>query len=132
MTFDEFTASIFTTLKRITDLITGVPKNSSAFISTNNSKGMTFYPGMPMAIFNLATSAAEATALQAGAPVDYLDVRDSTNWTKSSGSWVSSPYTGNRSFLRNNCLVLGRNNGKVYYFAESGKFYLVDTTTPTT
>lgn len=117
-------------LKRVTDLILAVPKRTAVFSTDTNPKGMQFYAGMPMSIFNLATTAAEATTLQAGT-VDYLDTRTSTYWTKASGSWVSTPYVGGRAFLRKYTLVLGRNNGKVFLHGEPGALHAVDTTIPT-
>lgn len=114
-------------LTRVTNLITGIPKSSAVMSTATNTKGMQFYPGMPMSMFNLATTAGEATTLQTGT-VDYLDTRTCTYWTKASGSWVSTPYLGERAFLRKYTLVVGRNNGKVFMHGEPGSLYLVDTT----
>lgn len=131
MTFTQFISNMNTVLTKITDRLLSVPANTTMVVSTTGTVGMQFIAGMPMSIYNLATSNAEVTTLQAGT-VDFLDVRTSTYWTKATGSWVSSAYTGGKAFLRINSLVLGRNNGKVYYFADSFICYAVDTTTPST
>jgi hypothetical protein len=131
MTLTQFISNMSTLLTKITDRLLAVPNSTTAVVSATNTTGMQFMSGMPMSMYNIATSNAEVTALQTGT-VDFLDVRTSTYWTKTSGSWVSSAYTGNKAFLRINSLVMGRNNGKVYYFADSFICYLVNTTTPST
>jgi hypothetical protein len=131
MTLTEFVTSMTGTLKKITDRLLAIPTSTTLVVGTTNASGMQFIAGMPMSIYNLATSNAEVTTLQAGT-VDFLDVRTSTYWTKASGSWVSSAYTGGKAFLRINSLVIGRNNGLVYYFADSFVCYHVNTTTPST
>lgn len=131
MTLTQFISNMNTLLTKITDRLLAVPNSTTAVVSATNTTGMQFTSGMPMSMYNIATSNAEVTTLQAGT-VDFLDVRTSTYWTKTSGSWVSSAYIGNKAFLRINSLVMGRNNGKVYYFADSFICYLVDTTTPST
>lgn len=131
MTKQEMITYATSICKKITDRILAVPKATALFISVANGGGMQFGNGLPMVMGWMVTTPQEETTVQnATEPQPYYDMRTNTYWTKATGSWVSSPYTGGR-IIRNNTLFIGVNNNKVYFFAEFGKFYEVDVTTPT-
>lgn len=128
---NEMVTWIDTTLKKITDLITGVPKSTVVFIPETNTTGMKFVHGLPVSWLLIAATPQDVTTLQAGTE-SYIDVQTTTLWTKIGSTWSSVPYTGVESTLRRNCLVIAKNTGKVYFFSELRVFHAVDTTTPTT
>lgn len=130
MTYREFVDQLVAFMRRATDLIIGIPRDTAVFCSGDNTKGMQFTSGVPMSMFPLVTSPAEETAVRA-TNKDYLDTRTLFYWTKASGSWVSAPYQADKPFLRKYCLVLGSNNGKLFLYGEIGFIYEIDTKTPT-
>ncbi len=130
MTKEEFIGYIESTLRKITDLVTGVPKKAALFVSATNTTGMQFSTGLPISWCALATTAAEVTTLKAGAE-QFIDVATGELWTKTGSAWASMIYTGVELTIRKRCLVIGKNNGKTYLFTDTGVFVLIDTTTPT-
>ena len=130
MTKEEFIGYIEATLKKITDLVTGVPKKTVLFVSQTNTTGMQFSHGLPISWLALATTPTEITTLKAGTE-QFIDVGTGELWTKTGNTWASAIYTGVELTIRKRCLVIGKNNGKTYLFTDPGVFALVDTTTPT-
>lgn len=130
MVLSQLLTYMTSALTKVTDRLMAIPVNTAPLIAVTNTGGMQFMEGRPMSIFNLATSAGDVTTFQAGTE-DFLDVRTSTYWTKASGSWVSSAYKGELPFLRPYSLVLGKNNGQVYFYSAKFTCHLVDTTNPT-
>lgn len=130
MTKEEMVSWINVMLKKVTDLITGVPKNAALFIPTTNTTGMNFVSGLPVNWMLIATTPAEETSLKTGTE-DFINVTTRLLWSKASGAWVSVPHTGNETKLRKCCLVIAKNTGAVWFMAETAIFYAVDTTSPT-
>lgn len=130
MTYREYIGYLSSFMKRVTDLIIGIPRDTTVFSMDGNTRGMQFYPGVPMSMFPLATTPAEATALKNGT-APFLETTTILYWTKSGSTWSSVPYIGQHPFLRKYCLVMGSNNGKLFLHGEPGTLYQVDTTSPT-
>lgn len=126
MTYREFVDHITSFMRKATDLIVNVPRDTALYCSKDNASGMQFYAGVPVSMFPLVTTPAEETTVRA-TNKDYFDTRTAFYWTKSSGAWVSVPYIGQKPFLRKYCLVLGSNNSKLFLHGEPGFLHPIDT-----
>ena len=117
-------------LTKVVDLLKSPPKGTTLFISENNVKGFKFTSGAPMYFYPVATTAGEETTLKAGTE-DFINVTTYTRWSKVSGSWVSTSFSGPSTVFHPATLLLAKNTGKLYFYDTVNLFHPIDSTSET-
>lgn len=115
-------------LTAIVGLLKGHPNNSGLVISQTNTTGMQLAGGVPLSIFPVAATDAEATAIRA-AFTAYIDTRSPLlYWTKNGSTWSSVPWAGQSEAWRKNSLVSSTQSHRMFYLDDNLTVTEVDLT----
>ena len=117
-------------LTKVVNLLKSPPQGTTLFISENNVKGFKFTSGAPMYFYPVATTAGEETTLKTGTD-DFINVTTYTRWSKVSGAWVSTSFSGQSTVFHQCTLLLAKNTGKLYMYGNDYVFYPIDSTSET-
>jgi hypothetical protein len=130
MTSAECMALVRAYLTKVVTLINSPPEGTAIFISEDNVKGFKFSPGAPMYFYPVATTAGEETTLKTGTE-DFINVTTYTRWSKTSGAWVATVFSGQSTVVRQCTLLLAKNTGELYLYGNDHVFYPIDSTSET-
>lgn len=126
MTKEECVTLMEGYLTKVTNLFKAVPKGAVMFIQQNNTDGLQFVAGTPVNFYAVAANASEETSLKTGTE-EFINVSTFTYWKKVSGSWVGTPFLGTSNVLCAFTLLVAKNTGKTYLYANNA-FHEVDVT----